>query len=343
MITQVSRPGDFLEGLASTAARSYYITSPVYLRVGAQRISSGRLAREALAYAEPRHSVRYLHALYRATRSNLGTFNPVTGLIDGPTTNAFSGAQQSGPTALSPTPYEDISPRFGFAATLSHNLVVRGGFGLTFYPAGPAIGTLRNAPFNFTFSCSVQNTGQSSVVCPDFPIANTAVAEYGAAPSSPSSPVGQTGGSAVASGLPVPILSINNVFAPSAAQCTFTTNAAYSPTPSTGTLPVRPLLNPYSNGIAGANGIQYYTDGVLEGFNLQVQKEFGGNVVTLGYVGQLGRHAFVGYSPNHISNNLQNSVDPLATVFPWLAKTSITEVNAPWGTTSYNSLQAKLL
>ena len=55
------------------------------------------------------------------------------------------------------------------------------------------------------------------MVCPTS-IANAAVAEYGAAPSSPSSPVGQTGGSAVAGGLPVPILSINNVFAPSATQ-----------------------------------------------------------------------------------------------------------------------------
>jgi hypothetical protein len=324
--------GDFLEGLASTAARSYYITSPVYLTW------------EPNVYLQDDWRVRHWLTLnlgirydiftpYTERRGRISNFNPATGLIDGP---SIPGAQQSGPTALSPTPYKDISPRFGFAATLSHNFVVRGGFGLTFYPAGPAIGTLRNAPFNFTFSCSVQNTGQSSVVCPTS-IANTAVAEYGAAVSSPSSPVGQTGGNAVASGLPVPVLSVNNVFAPSAAQCTFTTNAAYSPTPSTGTCPS--TTNPYTNGIGGANWPNY-TDGVLEGFNLQVQKEFGGNVVTLGYVGQLGRHAFVGYSPNHISNNLQNSVDPLATSFPWLAKTSITEVNAPWGTTSYNSLQA---
>jgi hypothetical protein len=325
--------GDFLEGLASSVSRSYYITSPVYLTW------------EPSVYVQDDWRVKHWLTLnlgmrydiftpYTERRGRISNFNTFTGLIDGP---SLPGAQQSGTTALSPTPYKDISPRFGFAATLAHNFVVRGGFGLTFYPAGPAIGTLRNAPFNFSFSCAVQNTGQTSVVCPAS-IANTAVAEYGAAVSSPSSPVGQTGGNAVASGLPVPVLNISNAFAP--AVCTFTTNAAYSPTPTTGTCPS--ATNPYSSGIAQANWPDY-TDGILEGFNLQVQKEFGGNVVTLGYVGQLGRHAFLGYSPNHISNNLQNSVQPLATTFPWLAKSTVTEVNVPWGTSSYNSLQATFI
>lgn len=325
-------PADFLEGLASSVSRSYYITSPLYLtwEPGAYVQDNWRAKRWLTLNLGMRYDI---FTPYTERRGRISNFNPVTGLIDGPT---IPGAQQTGNTALAPTPYRDISPRFGFEASLRHNFVVRGGFALTFYPAGPAIGTLRNAPFNFSFSCSVQNTGQSAVVCPSS-IASSAVAEYGPTVTSPSSPVGQAGGSVVSSALPAPYLNINTAFAPSAAQCTFTTLAAYSPTPTTGTCPS--ATNPYSGSSASAMWVNA-TAGYLEGFNLQVQKELGANVVTLGYVGQLGRHAFLGYSPNHISNINQNSVPPLAAQFPWLAKYSISETNVPWGTSSYNSMQA---
>jgi hypothetical protein len=317
--------GDFLEGLASTAARSYYITSPFYKTwEPSVYIQDDWHARRWLTL---NLGIRYdIYTPFTERRGRIANWNPATGLIDGP---SIPGAQQSGPTALNPTPYKDISPRFGFAATLSHNIVVRGGFGLTFYPQGQGtMQALRVTPFNFNFSCSVQNTGQSSLVCPAS-IANTATAGYGPAISSPSSPVGQTGGSALASGLPVPVLNVNQVFPPS--PCTFVSNATYATT--------CPNNASYNSGVSGGSW-PGYTDAVLEGFNLQVQKEFAGNVVTLGYVGQLGRHLIVDYNPNHISNNLQNSVLPLATTFPWLAKSSIGDNNSPWGTSSFNSLQA---
>ena len=158
------------------------------------------------------------------------------------------------------------------------------------------------------------------------------MANYGA--NNATSSVGQTGGISIANGLPVPVLNINTVIPPSI--CTFDNNNDYS-VASGGKGPTCPN-NPYTVGIP----VAYWptaTDGVVEQFNLQLQKQFGANVITVGYVGEMGRHLAVQYLPNHISNYLQNGVAPLATQYPWLAKTMITDNYAPWGTSSYNSLQ----
>jgi hypothetical protein len=146
-------PGDLLEGLASTTARSYFLVSP------------GNRIWEPSVYIQDDWRVKHWLTLNVGIRYEIFTqytehfgrqtnFNPATGLINGP---AIPGAQQSGPTALLRTPYKDISPRFGFAATLKHNFVMRGGFGLSFFPQeNGSPGSLRVTPYNFALTCTLQ-------------------------------------------------------------------------------------------------------------------------------------------------------------------------------------------
>ena len=318
-------PGDFLQGLGVTGSRNNYLISPGYRTW------------EPSAYVQDdwrttnwltlNLGIRYdIFTPFTEIRGRISNWDPTSGLLMSP---AIPGIQQSGRTALMKTPYLDIAPRFGFAATLPHNAVLRGGFGLTMYPqgTGTAQNTFKNAPFNFTFSCTTQNEAASNSPCAG-PLNNGATAHYGPPATSQTSSVNQTGGISIANGLPVPVLDINNAIPP--AVCTFTTNAAYNSTCPN---------NPYTVGIPA--GIwRGYVDAVVEQFNLQLQKQFGANVVTIGYVGELGRHLGMTYSPNHISNSSQNGITPLATEYPWLAKTNITENFAPWGTSAYHSLQA---
>jgi hypothetical protein len=63
--------------------------------------------------------------------------------------------------------YRDVAPRIGFAASLGHDMVIRGGFGISYYPpdnAGSAT-NLPNPPFYYLFSC---NPGSTTVglICP---------------------------------------------------------------------------------------------------------------------------------------------------------------------------------
>lgn len=96
------------------------------------------------------------------TSPNYGfdNFNPTLGLVYGP---GLPGAQQSNSTAGVQTDWSDLAPRLGVAWTARPGLVVRGGFGITFFPENQASGAfLRNAPYSFSFSCgatAITNAG----------------------------------------------------------------------------------------------------------------------------------------------------------------------------------------
>jgi hypothetical protein len=63
--------------------------------------------------------------------------------------------------------YKDFGPRIGFAASLGHSMVVRGGYGISYYPpddAGSAT-NLPNPPFYYLFSC-VPGSTTVGLVCP---------------------------------------------------------------------------------------------------------------------------------------------------------------------------------
>ena len=292
-------------------------------------------------------------------RDRITNYDMATGLIVGP---GIPGAQQSGRTAGLITPYLDIAPRFGFAATLRHDLVIRGGAGLTFFPINYSSNySLKNAPGNYNANCLLQNETGTNTVC-QAPFASGAVAQYGnpvcvGSPGAPASakcpagqipnaasPVGQTGGSLLAAGAPVPITNVNLVFAPSPTQCwvdpkplSDSTRLPYSQTCPAATDPYQS----YSiNSAQPFNALNEY----LEQANLNVEKAFGSNVLTVGVVSELGRHVPVSnFNLQSLSNPFEQGVLPLTNEFPWLGKTSSILEYAVWGASSYNALQASFV
>ena len=280
--------------------------------------------------------------------NRITNFDQARGVIVGP---GIPGAQESGRTAGIKTPYRDIAPRFGFAATLKHDVVVRGGFGLTFFPINYSSNySLKNAPGNFNANCQIQNETGTNTVCAA-PYASGVIAQYGqpvcvtssgapasslcAAGTAPNSAsvVGQAGGSLLAAGAPVPVTNVNLVFAPTSAQCTFTTLSAYATTCPAAT-------DPYQSYSINAAQPFDQPNQYLEQANLNVQKAFGSNVLTVGGVTELGRHAPKMLNLQALSNPGQNGVLPLSTQFPWLAKTASISEYGVYGATAYEALQS---
>ncbi len=148
--------------------------------------------------------------------NRITNYNQNTGVIVGP---GLPGSQLSGLTAGVKTPYLDIAPRFGFAATLKHNFVLRGGMGLTFFPINYSSNySLKNAPGNFNANCQIQNEAGTNTAC-QAPYASGVVAQYGLLPSNSTSVVGQSGGSLLQAGAPTPVTNVNLVIAPTPTQC----------------------------------------------------------------------------------------------------------------------------
>lgn len=309
---------------------------------------------------------------YTEVHGRMSNYDPYTGLLVSP---SLPGVNQSNSTGMVTTPYNDYAPRFGFAATLKHDMVLRGGFGLSFFPTNYRSDYFfLNAPFNYAVSCGVQNEVATNFSCGtaqyDGPVgqfANAANATYGACPYIDSSvsgicqtpaPInssgiytsklnsaattyclscqtyaggggsttnpGGTGGSLLVAGLPVPVLN--------AALATNTANY-----PGTSMIPV-PI-----------NQQESY----LEQFNLGIQKQFGANVLDIGYVGELGRHVEVNGAPENQPTNPTLAATPPLTLggntplgvlpgFAYMKTVGMTVANN-WGTSAYEGLQTSLV
>jgi hypothetical protein len=294
---------------------------------------------------------------YTEVHGRIAVYDPYTGVLVSP---SLPGINQSGPTANVPTLFTDISPRVGFAATLKHNMVLRGGFGLTFFPVNyhsPYF--MESPPFVFNETCQLQNESGTNIPCNTAQygsgtvgqFANAATANYGTCPytgsgcttgstfsgstvacsgclnSSGVAAAGGSGGSLMTAGLPVPVL--NYALATNTADYSGET---FSSNPS--------------------NNAESYD----EQFNLELQKEFRGNVLAIGYVGELGRHiaAFNGSRNwNAAANSTENApngatlpavVGGNSPVFgflkgyPYLNKTTLNTTISN-GSSAYNALQ----
>jgi hypothetical protein len=174
----------------------------------------------------------------------------------------LTGVVSSTASAGLKTTYTNISPRVGFAYSVRPSTVVRGGFGLAFFPGNyTANASLKNAPFNSVYAPSVNGNGCQSL------LANQIATNYKAAnPNAGTSVVlacpatsganGYTQTNALSQGIPVP-----------APQGLNSPNLSLGETVAPG-----------------------FRTSYVEQFNLQVEQQFGGNVITIGYVGQSGRH-----------------------------------------------------
>jgi outer membrane receptor protein involved in Fe transport len=90
--------------------------------------------------------------------NHLANFNPAT------KTMLVAGANGVSKAAGVKTDYTDVAPRLGFAATVTPQTVVRGGYGITYFPGNTASTSyLKNPPFTANYG-PIQSTGSSGLV-----------------------------------------------------------------------------------------------------------------------------------------------------------------------------------
>jgi hypothetical protein len=191
------------------------------------------------------------------------------------------------------THYNNLQPRLGFAAMLGSGMVLRGGFGMTFFPN--TVGSpsqMKNFPF-------VSNISNMTIL-------------------------GQPGNpNMLKFGNPLPI--------PSPSTCLLASCGAK------GVIAV-----PGSVAVDLTNGVTYQ-------YNLMLEKEFAGNILTVGYVGSktshLGRAANVHQPLPPLSSggcglttvmNLPNPCQPYYSELPLVRSGSVFMSN---GKSNYNSMQ----
>jgi hypothetical protein len=145
------------------------------------------------------------------------------------------------------TDYSNVAPRLGFSYSASPQTVIRGGFGISYFPGNYTSNTdLKNVPFLSNFQPSCQSAVAVQIET-NFAGKNTG----------------------------------NGVCAPA--------YAAFSqglPIPSTPDVSNLQALNPLSFGTESS----HFKSGVIDQYNLQIEQQFGANVFTIGYVGNIGHH-----------------------------------------------------
>ena len=213
-------------------------------------------------------------------------------------------------TAGIPTQYNNVAPRLGFSYSPRPTTVLRGGYGLSYFPDNyTSNGDLKNAPFTSVNSPSCQSTLAVQI--------ETYV-------NGGKLPAGQNGDCALQGQFGRFSQGILPPSAPTAAQ----------------------LAN-----LSTINGLSFvaeqtnFKNALIQQFNLQVEQQFGANVVTIGYVGNIGQHL-----PESINNinqplpfnpitNPGGSARPLSAVLPNLGGVSYL---ATEGISNYSGLQTSL-
>ena len=150
-----------------------------------------------------------------------------------------------------PTDYTNAAPRVGFSYSATPTIVIRGGYGLSFFPGNyTSNADLKNAPFVSNFSPNCQSSLAIQIEASqgvDLAGQNKDCARVPGAPTN------------LSQGLPVPL-------APNVADITAIPGLGFT---------------------AEAPG---FRSALIQQFNLQVEQQIGANVFTLGYVGNMGQH-----------------------------------------------------
>ena len=197
-------------------------------------------------------------------------------------------------TAGIQTVHTDFAPRLGFSYAVLPNTILRGGYGISYFPGNyTANADLKNAPFTSVYSPSCESTAATN-----FQI-NT-----GASASSVKAACGVGYQSVFSSGLPAPTPQTIN----SQALSFFAQDPKFKPS-------------------------------MIQQFNLQLERQFGPNVLTVGYVGNIGQHLPEPLSdindptPAQVKAGGYNTARPLATYLPnvgginWLVSGGISNYN----------------
>lgn len=239
---------------------------------------------------------------FTEVRNHISNFDPATGAL------LVAGVNGVSDTAGILTDYSNFAPRIGFSATVLPKTVVRGGFGMSYYPGNfTSNAALKNAPFtsNYSATCASSN----AVAIENFYLGQGAI-QASQLQTDCASAVGQLANpgapSTLDSGVPLP-------------------QAQSITTPGLGLSAQQ--LN--------------FKSGLISQFNLLVERQVGNNVFSVGYVGAINRH-----SPEPLNNiNVPNPAlysSPAALLaapkpFPTIGSIAY---YLDEGTGSYHSLQA---
>jgi hypothetical protein len=202
-----------------------------------------------------------------------------------------------------PTDYSNAAPRVGFSYSATPSIVIRGGYGLSYFPGNyTSNADLKNAPFTSVFSPNCQSSRAVQIET-----------RLGINPTSqnPDCSTVQGAPTAFDQGLPLPAA------------------------PNVTDLRLIPALS----FVAEA---PHFKSALIQQFNLQIEQQFGANVFTIGYVGNIGQHL-----PESINNinqpkpfnpvtNPGGSARPLNAQLPNLSGVSYIDSG---GISNYSALQ----
>ena len=219
------------------------------------------------------YGVRYdIFTPFTEAHNHISNFDYLQALTSNASTinSALKVAHQNGVDGRVniPIDYTNVAPRIGFSLSVAPTTVVRGGYGLSFFPGNyTSNADLKNAPFTSNFSPACQSALAVRIEAQLGQLAgqNPSCATISGAPT------------ALDQGLPVPAA-------------------------------------PDVTNLAGIPGLSFvaeapkFRSAMIQQFNLQIQQQFGANVFTIGYVGNIGQHL-----PESINNiNQPKPYNPLA-------------------------------
>src|SRR6201996_7534535 len=200
--------------------------------------------------------------------------------ISNPTAALSSALKIAGTNGVSdtvdiPTQYDNVAPRIGFAYSARPTTVIRGGYGLSYFPGNyTSNGDLKNAPFTSVNSPSCQFT--LAVQIETYVNGGTL-------------PPGQNGDCALQSQFGKFSQGILPPSAPTAGQLA-----------NLSTIPGLSFVADQVN----------FKNALIQQFNLQVEQQIGANVFIIGYVGNIGQHL-----PESINNiNQPLPFNPIAPI-----------------------------
>jgi hypothetical protein len=204
------------------------------------------------------------------------------------------------------TDFSNFAPRVGFSYSPLNNTVIRGGYGLSFFPGNYTAGAdLKNAPFVSVYSPNCISS-----------VAAQIQTSQGVNPQSSNPDCATIAGATTSfdQGLPLP--------------------AAQS------------ISSP---GLSFNSEDTKFRSALFQQFNLQIQQQFGANVLTVGYVGNIGSHEATGFGDVNVpkpgdtvtinpvtGKPNASSARPLSGILPNLSGVSWLQSEA---VSNYNALQ----
>jgi hypothetical protein len=317
--TNVNVLASTLVGAFNSNSRNYDIDTPDYRTYEPSFFAqdSGKITSKLLLLYGARYD---LFTPFTEAHGHISNFNYLQARADTPAniSSALEVANTNGVDGHAgiKVNYDNFAPRVGFAYSVTPTMLVRGGYGLSFFPGNyTSNADLKNAPFTSVFAPNCESSAAITI--------QTVTAAGAVSPSS-----------------------INP-------QCNTTGTTIGAPTTLDAGLPLPAAQTLYSNGLSLDAEDPRSRSALIQQFNLQVEQQFGANVLTIGYVGNVGSR--LPQTLQDINNpvpgdpttpgNGYNSNRPLATVndvlngTPLLPNLSTVSWLQSEGISNYNSLQ----